>query len=1486
MSQYPQVPLVQGPDGTLYGTTGDGSAGPCQVFKVNPDGSAYTVLKEFNGDDGVEPSGGLVLSGTTLYGTTAAGGNYGYGTVFAVNTDGTGFTVLKKFNGDDGDAPSGGLVLSGTTLYGTTVSGGSSGYGTVFAVNTDGTGFATLYSFTGGSDGANSNAGLILSGNTLYGTTVSGGNSGYGTVFAVNTDGTGFTLLKELNGYDGANPAAGLVLSGTTLYGTTVSGGNDGHGTVFSVESDGSSFTVLINFAGGDGANPYANLMLSESTLYGTTYGGGSSGNGTVFSVNTNGNSYAVLYSFTEPVYGTNADGANPQAGLVLSGTTLYGTTAYGGSSGNGTVFSVNTDGSGYTVLYSFTGSTLNGSYSTNADGANPVAGLVLSGTTLYGTTTGGGNSGNGTVFSVNTNGTGFSILYSFTAVDPTYGTNRDGAGPHAGLILSGNTLYGTTAYGGSSGNGTVFAVNTDGAGFTNLYSFTAPGPYTGINSDGANPVAGLILSGNTLYGTAQAGGSSGNGAVFAINTDGTGFTTLYSFTGSSDGANPQAGLILSGNTLYGTTANGGSFGNGTVFQINTDGSEFAVLKYFGGSDGANPNAGLVLSDATIYGVTVNGGGLNSGVLFSLSPGPPTIAAPPESQTAQAGSTVDLQVDAAGYPTPSYQWFFNGANAIAGATNSILELTNVLLSQSGAYTVVIANAYGSVTGLVATLIVQDPFINNQPSDQFVNAGDTVGFSVDAGGTSPLSFQWFKDGVSLSDGGNISGAQTPALTLSDALGADAGRYSVIVSNSYGSVTSLVAVLSVADPVIITQPVSQTVNVQQTVQFSVGVDGTQPLSFQWFKDGVSLSDGGNISGAQTSTLTLGPVLAGDVGQYSVIVSNDYGSAASVVSVLTVNPPAYSVLHYFTGTDGALPYARLLVSGTTLYGMTYCGGITNDVNSYGCGTVFKMNTDGTGFTVLYEFSGSDGEYPFSDLVLSGSTLYGTTKEGGLYGEGTVFKLNTDGTGFSVLKNFFFNGGEEPIAGLVLSDTTLYGTTSVGGTSNSGTVFKLNTDGSGFTVLKNFTGGSDGGGPWGGLVLSGTTLYGTTMGGGITNAYFPWSCGTVFKVKTDGTGFTTLYNFTGIDAESPAGNLGLSGTTLYGITESGNDNNAPNEGVVFSVNTDGSGFTVLKCYSDWSAVSGGIFVSGSTLYGTTYWGGGSRQGVVFSVNTDGSDYTMLKEFNGNDGAAPVGSLVLSGTTLYGTTCSGGITNNWSSLSVGGNGVIFALGYPPTIQTPPKTQTAEMGSAFDFGVDIAGSDLSRYQWFLNGTNFISFSANGDLELTNVQFSQSGAYTVVITNHFGAVTSAPAMLNVIAPVARRPVPVVQVMGEAGSSLNVEYTDSLGSPANWRPLDTVNLTNPPQYCFDAAMPLPPQRFYRAWQTGTPGVVPSLNLNFVSAITLSGDVGDSLELDCINRFGPTNAWMTLDTITLTNTSQLYFDVSAIGRPPRLYRIVPVP
>lgn len=375
---------------------------------------------------------------------------------------------------------------------------------------------------------------------------------------------------------EGATPSE-VVVAGDTLYGTTQQGGLAGFGSAFAVKLDGSGFQTLHTFGAAqtfpqnnDGMNPLSGLLLSGNTLYGTTAHGGTWAYGTVFALSTDGSGITNLHNFTS------LDGAHPGGGLVLSGDTLYGTAAEGGS-GQGTVFALKTDGTGFKVLHAF----VNSPDVTNSEGGYPRTTLVLSGDTLYGSTSGGGAAGSGTIFKVTTNGTGFATLHNFTAVSSARSTNSDGALP-AGLLLSGDTLYGTAEEGGSSGLGTVFSVKTDGTGFTALHHFTANpaadvyGYYT--NSDGVAPLCRLCLVGHTLYGTTSRGGSSAIGTVFRVHTDGTGFETIYNFTAwglspsgtftNGTGGFPLVGVVLAGNTLYGAGTEGGASGYGTVFGL------------------------------------------------------------------------------------------------------------------------------------------------------------------------------------------------------------------------------------------------------------------------------------------------------------------------------------------------------------------------------------------------------------------------------------------------------------------------------------------------------------------------------------------------------------------------------------------------------------------------------------------------------------------------------------------------------------------------------------------------------------------------------------------------------------------------------------------------------------------------------------------------------------------------------------------------------
>jgi len=393
-------------------------------------------------------------------------------------------TLHSFTNSPDGANAQGGLIVSGSNLYGTTIQGGSFGAGTVFRINANGTGLTNLHNFAAvaynsglkaftNNEGAYPAVVLVLLSNTLYGTTFYGGSSANGVVFSLKTDGSGFTNLHNftvtsgnyLTNSDGASPAAGLTASRNTLYGTTADGGSSGGGTVFAINTDGSGFTNLYSFvAGTDGSSPQAGLTLSGDTLYGTASSGGQWNSGTIFRINTNGTAFTNLYNFTLAYSTGNGDGAYPSSGLTLAGNTLYGTTEDGGSANLGVVFRVNTDGSSYTNLHSFTAFFAN----TNFDGALPYGGnLVISGSTLYGVASAGGSANEGTVFSLKPEGSDFTTLHSFSATSGANSTNGDGASPTAGLLLSGNSLYGMAGLGGSAGHGTIFSLLVTGPQLT-----------------------------------------------------------------------------------------------------------------------------------------------------------------------------------------------------------------------------------------------------------------------------------------------------------------------------------------------------------------------------------------------------------------------------------------------------------------------------------------------------------------------------------------------------------------------------------------------------------------------------------------------------------------------------------------------------------------------------------------------------------------------------------------------------------------------------------------------------------------------------------------------------------------------------------------------------------------------------------------------------------------------------------------------------------
>jgi uncharacterized repeat protein (TIGR03803 family) len=332
-------------------------------------------------------------------------------------------------------------------------------------------------------------------------------------------------------------------------------------------------------------------------------------------------------------------------------------------------------------------------------------------------------------------------------------------------------------------------------------------------------------------------------------------------------------------------------------------------------------------------------------------------------------------------------------------------------------------------------------------------------------------------------------------------------------------------------------------------------------------------------------------------------------------------------------------------------------------------------------------------------------------------VYSLDTNGGGFTVLRHFAGPDGKMPYCELLLVSNVLYGTTAAGGDNDQGVVFQINTNGWSFSVLKSFS-SSDGSLPLSGLTWSDGVLYGTTSSGGY------WNLGTLFSVLPDGTSFVTLHHFDGVEGAIPRYSLAVSDNWIYGTTE-GNGS----QSLVYEQSTDGGQYQVLKTFLPPDPISGtnaegaylqsGLVASGGTLFGSTREGGYYGSGVVFALQMDGSGYSVLKHFsaltnNGTgqmtngDGTGP-GPLSLFGSTLYGSTKAGG------AASVG---TLFALSILPRIQLPnsnpsggPNGFTFEIVGCSNQVVCVqASADLVSPLWLLLATNTIG---NGPLQFSD-----------------------------------------------------------------------------------------------------------------------------------------------------------------------------
>ena len=397
------------------------------------------------------------------------------------------------------------------------------------------------------------------------------------------------------------------------------------------------------------------------------------------------------------------------------------------------------------------------------------------------------------------------------------------------------------------------------------------------------------------------------------------------------------------------------------------------------------------------------------------------------------------------------------------------------------------------------------------------------------------------------------------------------------------------------------------------------------------------------------------------------------AILLATTTTHAQTFTTVRSFSGTDGGFSDGGLTLSAGILYGANGGGGLSN------AGTIFKVGTNGDGFTVLHHFEGGrEGAQPMGRVVVSGNTIYGVTYQGGtnngLGEEGTIYRVDTDGRNFSILRrlNSADGDGVKPLSGLVLSGSTLCGVAPNGGVSDRGVVFRITTNGTGYRNIHLFTGGSDGSQPEAEMNLIGATLYGTTF-----YSKFGGSGETLFKLDVDGSGFTILHTFPvtfSLRSCDRKSRLTPVGDIFYGVgVESGASSSS-----IYRININGSGFQIIGRVPSGLRICGPLTWTGAELLGAAWLGDLGSFDRLFQIKKNGTGYNALSifgEFGNSEASLPVGDLVFGGTMIFGGALYGGAFNGGTvfSLDVRPRLAIAAAGASVKLSWPSYAQDYQL---------------------------------------------------------------------------------------------------------------------------------------------------------------------------------------------------------------------
>ncbi len=764
-----------------------------------------------------------------------------------------------------------------------------------------------------------------------------------------------------------------------------------------------------------------------------------------------------------------------------------------------------------------------------------------------------------------------------------------------------------------------------------------------------------------------------------------------------------------------------------------------------GRTDSTLALTGIQDSDAGSYTVVVSNsvGQITSSPAALVLTHPPVIVTQPASRTNNLGTTATFTVGVNGATPFIFQWE-KGGNAIAGATNKTLILTNVSTADAASYQVAITNSDGNILSAPATLtVIVPPVITSQPVGLTNNFGTTASFSVTVTGTSP-GYQWFKVTVSatnaLSDGGNISGSMSNVLILSNVSGADSANYFLVASNQAATVMSSNAVLVVNDPIITNEPVSMTVNLGGPASFTVGASGTSP-HYQWYKGAAP------IGGATASTYSIASAADSDQSSYTVVVTNIYGMVTSAPpATLTVIDPPIITGQPASRTNNAGTTATFTVTATGTSpsyqwykGATSIGGATTatltlvnvqqaDVAGYSVvlsnaagvvtssppatltvidapvitgGPASRTNNAGTTATFTVTATGTSPSYQW---------YKGATSIGGAT-TATLTLVNVqdgDAASYSVvLSNAAGVATSSPPAMLTVIDAPVITGEPLSRTNNAGTTAT-------FTVTAT---GTSPGYQWykGATSISGATTATLTL---------------VNVQQADAAGYSVvLSNAAGVVTSSPPATLTVIDPPMITLQPLSRTNNASTT-ATFTVAATGTTPFAYQWYK-------------ITLTATNALSDGG--------NISGSATNVLS----------IANVLAADAASYFVTIS-----NAAAVAVSSNAVLTVI--DPVILVQPQGSTNFDGSTVSFSVTAAGTATLTYQWFQD--NVLLFGdTNSTLTLTNLTDDDAGNYTVVVSNSVGTATSSPALLVTVAPlITTQPSSLVVVQGQpANFSVSVD-----------------------------------------------------------------------------------------------------------------------